>query len=88
MISTATQARDIVRLSKFPPVGIRGQGGPFACFAHGLGTPKEYVEQANERVMVIMQIETAEGVENIDEICSVDGVCTSIPLSLILRRDS
>lgn len=77
MINTAQQARSIVRLSKFPPLGARGQGGPFACFEHGLDTPKEYVESANEAVMVIMQIETREGVENIEDICAVDGVGAS-----------
>ncbi|KAK8845536.1 hypothetical protein IAR55_006251 [Kwoniella newhampshirensis] len=74
MISTADEAKEIVKLSRFPPAGVRGQGGPFACFEHGLDTPAEYVSQADENLVLMMQIETREGVENIDGICQVDGV--------------
>lgn len=34
----------------------------------------EYASDANQNVLVIPLIETAKGVENIDEICSTDGV--------------
>lgn len=74
MIGTAAQAASIVNLARFPPAGIRGQGGPFACFEYGMATPKEYVEQANAKLVLIMQIETKEGVENIHDICNTDGV--------------
>lgn len=39
-----------------------------------MATPKEYVEQANAKLVLIMQIETKEGVENIHDICNTDGV--------------
>lgn len=77
MISSAAEARSVVSLSKFPPAGVRGQGSPFACLEHGLATPSEYVNSANENVVVMVQIETAAGVKNIDEICQVDGVGNS-----------
>lgn len=74
MINSAEDARSVVSLAKFPPRGLRGQGGPFACFAHGIATPAEYVNQANENLLTMVQIETAAGVQNIDEICRVDGI--------------
>ena len=74
MISTPEQVRFVVQRCKFPPVGVRGQGGPWACFEHGLTTPKEYVERANAQVMVMGQIETVEGIENIDAILAVEGL--------------
>ena len=74
MISTAAEARSVVSLAKFPPIGVRGQGSPFACLEHGLATPSNYVSQANESVIIMVQIETVAGVSNIEEICQVDGV--------------
>jgi 4-hydroxy-2-oxoheptanedioate aldolase len=74
MISTAAEARSVVSLAKFPPAGVRGQGSPFACLEHGLATPSDYIYKANESVVIMVQIETAAGVNNIDEICQVDGV--------------
>ena len=74
MISNADEARMVVSRAKFPPTGVRGQGSPFACFAYGLATPFDYVAQANGSTLTMVQIETAAGVENIDEICQVEGV--------------
>lgn len=74
MINTAAEARSVVSLARFPPAGVRGQGSPFACLEHGLATPSEYVNQSNESVVIMVQIETAAGVNNIDEICQVDGI--------------
>ncbi|RSH95817.1 hypothetical protein EHS25_000910 [Saitozyma podzolica] len=73
MINTADQARGVVQAAKFPPMGVRGQGSPFSALAHGLSTP-EYLQQANRDLLTIIQIESLEGVENVDEICKVPGV--------------
>jgi len=37
-------------------------------------TPKEYMDVANDEVMVIAQIETMEAVNNVDKIVKVEGV--------------
>jgi 4-hydroxy-2-oxoheptanedioate aldolase len=74
MINTAAEVRSVVSLAKFPPVGVRGQGSPFACLEHGLATPSEYVAKANDDLITMVQIEIVEGVKNIEEICQVDGV--------------
>ncbi|CED82119.1 -dihydroxyhept-2-ene--dioic acid aldolase [Phaffia rhodozyma] len=72
-INTAAEAEQVVRYSKFPPQGLRGQGSAFPSIAHGLTTP-EYMLSANQTLLTIVQIETKAGVENVEEICAVDGV--------------
>ncbi|CAK7235059.1 hypothetical protein SCUCBS95973_009142 [Sporothrix curviconia] len=69
MVSTAEQARAVVRASKFPPIGERGQGSVFAFYGHGLSSVNDYVKSANDTILTIIQVETVAGVENIDEIC-------------------
>jgi 4-hydroxy-2-oxoheptanedioate aldolase len=72
-VSTAEKAREIAMYSRFPPVGKRGLGSPFAHGTWGLKM-EEYVKAANDHVLVIVQIETKEGVQNIDKIVDVDGI--------------
>ncbi|RDW65902.1 HpcH/HpaI aldolase family protein [Aspergillus mulundensis] len=72
-INNADEARQIVASSKFPPQGVRGQGSAFPAIGHGLTTP-EYMLSANETIITMIQIETREGVENVEEICQVEGV--------------
>jgi 4-hydroxy-2-oxoheptanedioate aldolase len=73
MVNKATEAAEVVSASRFPPVGIRGQGSPFSAMALGMTTP-EYLKRANDGIVVIIQIESAEGLENVEEICNVKGV--------------
>ncbi|KAL6230642.1 hypothetical protein BDW75DRAFT_248533 [Aspergillus navahoensis] len=72
-INNADEARAIVASSKFPPQGVRGQGSAFPAIGHGLTTP-EYMVSANETIITMIQIETRDGVENVEEICAVEGV--------------
>lgn len=67
------QARSVVSAARFPPTGTRGFGSPFTHPAWGLSV-SEYLEQANDNVVVLTQVETREAFENIDEICAVEGL--------------
>lgn len=73
MINTAKEAAAVVTYSKFPPYGLRGQGSAFPAIGHGLTTP-EYMKTANETILTIVQIETKQGVENVEEIAAVPGI--------------
>lgn len=53
--------------------GVRGQG-PLRAISYGLADEAEYLETASENIFKIMQIETVEGYENLDEIMSVEGI--------------
>jgi 4-hydroxy-2-oxoheptanedioate aldolase len=71
MVNTAQEAADIVRFSRYPPLGERGGGGLTPHLGFGLLNHAEYIPQANEEIMVGIQIETVEAVENIDAIVGV-----------------
>ncbi|MBL8132228.1 MAG: 2-dehydro-3-deoxyglucarate aldolase [Anaerolineae bacterium] len=73
MVNTPDEARDIVRFARYPPVGERGVGG-FAPFVSFGANRAEYAREANDQIMVAIQVETRQGVENIEEIASVPGI--------------
>lgn len=53
--------------------GMRGQG-PIRAIKYGLEDESTYLKSAYEKVFKIMQIETLEGYENLDEIMQVKGI--------------
>jgi 4-hydroxy-2-oxoheptanedioate aldolase len=72
-IETAEQARQAVAACRYPPAGIRGAGWAGGR-ASAYGMIPDYATLAAERLLIVVQIETVKGVENIDEILKVDGV--------------
>ncbi|KAK7437714.1 hypothetical protein VKT23_018430 [Stygiomarasmius scandens] len=73
MVSTAEKAKEIASDARYPPVGRRGFGGAYTHGNWGL-TRGEYFKNANDNVIVLVQIETAEAVKNVKEIAEVDGI--------------
>jgi 2-dehydro-3-deoxyglucarate aldolase/4-hydroxy-2-oxoheptanedioate aldolase len=74
MVETEEQARDIVRFAKYPPEGRRG-----TCFAvahddYRDGDIGETMRSANAEGLLIAQIETVQGLENLEHIAAVDGL--------------
>lgn len=73
MVDSAAQAQALVRAMRYPPAGIRGVGSALArssrWSAYG-----DYLQRANDEVCLLVQVETATGVEQIDAIAGVDGV--------------
>jgi 2-keto-3-deoxy-L-rhamnonate aldolase RhmA len=74
MIGSAEEAQHVLNCMKYPPVGGRGAAFQFAHDNYLPGTPPDKIKAANTRTTFIAQIETAEGVANVDEIAAVDGV--------------
>lgn len=72
MVSTPEDAAAAVAACKFPPEGLRGIAGTRAA-RYGLDI-KSYFEGWNRDALVVLQIETREGVENVDRIAAVPGV--------------
>lgn len=71
-IKTADDARRAVQCAYYPPRGARSVG---ITRAQGYGTTfTEYVETINDRLLLVLQIEHATAVENIEEIAAVDGI--------------
>jgi len=71
MVETAEQARELVRCMRYPPDGIRGMA---STRASGWGRNPSYAKEANSEVCLLVQVETQEGVRNVDAIAAVDGV--------------
>lgn len=71
MVESAEQAAQIVRACRYPPGGIRGVGG---SRAGRWGRYPRYLHESNEQVCVLVQVESRLGLENLDEIASVQGV--------------
>lgn len=65
LLYTADDARRLVRSAKFPPVGNRGFGSPFAMGSTGNVSQTDYLLQANDALLTIVQIETREALENV-----------------------
>ena len=72
---TAEQAKALVEYSKYAPLGNRGVS---LLRAHTgfkkVPNAREYMDEANERTILLTQIESELGVTNIDEILAVNGV--------------
>nr|WP_295974581.1 aldolase/citrate lyase family protein [uncultured Bacillus sp.] len=75
MINSKEEAERAVSYAKYPPVGIRGTGaGRAVLFGAAAEEFEDYYAQANNEVLVILQIEHYQAVENIEEILSVPGI--------------
>ena len=74
MVGSAEEAAHIVSCSRYPPQGRRGAAFGFAHDDYGGGDVRAKIEALNARTMVIPQIETAEGLVNVEAIAAVPGV--------------
>lgn len=74
MVNTVEDARHAVALTKYPPMGTRGISTTRAHTNYAPPPLHEYVEIANKHTIVFVQIESQEGVNNVDEIAAVEGV--------------
>lgn len=71
-VNTAAEAERMVRYCKYPPRGSRGVG---IVRAQGYGLDfQQYVDGANDSVIVMLQIEHIDAVNNIESIVRVPGV--------------
>ncbi|KAF4456377.1 24-dihydroxyhept-2-ene-17-dioic acid aldolase [Fusarium albosuccineum] len=75
LLRTPDEARQLVQSAKFPPWGKRGFGSPIAPERFSpVPSFTEYLQQANDSLLTIVQIETKEALESIDEIAAVEGI--------------
>ncbi len=74
MVGTADAAAQIVACTRYPPDGRRGAAFGFAHDEYESGDVKAKMAAIHARTMVIPQIETAEGLANVEAIAAVPGV--------------
>lgn len=71
-INTADEAKRAVEYAKYPPEGSRGISPLWTAFMDV--TWDDYLPVANDETCVVVQIESPQGIANLDEIAAVDGV--------------
>ncbi|KAI1804188.1 Phosphoenolpyruvate/pyruvate domain-containing protein [Daldinia bambusicola] len=75
LLRSAEEARGIVSAAKFPPQGQRGLGSAFPMERFNpIPTMTEYLQQANESLLTMVQIETREALDVVEEIAAVPGI--------------
>jgi 4-hydroxy-2-oxoheptanedioate aldolase len=71
-VQTEQEARDAVSFCNYPPHGVRGYAG--APRASHYGRVKDYARHAHEEICVLVQVETMEGIANLEAIANVPGI--------------
>jgi len=71
-VSTAVEARNAVASTRYPPAGMRGVAG--TTRATRFGRVQGYAKKAHEEICVLVQVETKQALDNLEEICAVEGV--------------
>ncbi len=72
MINSREDAEKAVSYCQYPPEGVRGFG-PLGA-SNYVNDFEEYVEKANDRVVILVQIEHIEAVRNLDQILEVERI--------------
>ena len=74
MVENSEQALHVVQCAKYPPLGRRGAAFGIAHDDYKMGDVAEEMRLTNQEILIIAQIETAQGVENVEKIAAVDGI--------------
>lgn len=61
-----------VASTRYPPQGIRGVS--VSHRSNGYGTVKDYFKTVNDNITILVQIESQEGLDNLDAIAATEGV--------------
>jgi 4-hydroxy-2-oxoheptanedioate aldolase len=86
MIRTAEDARNAVASLRYAPEGTRGFG-PFLAQSRWQTTLAEYPAKEQDNLICCLLVETADAVQNIEEICAVPGIDLLIPAQFDLSTD-
>ncbi|HZQ21649.1 MAG TPA: aldolase/citrate lyase family protein [Terriglobales bacterium] len=71
-VNNAEEARLAVRYAKYPPAGMRGVSPSWTTYMDISQT--EYLSAANGETLIVVQIETPDGIRNLESISEVEGV--------------
>jgi 2-dehydro-3-deoxyglucarate aldolase/4-hydroxy-2-oxoheptanedioate aldolase len=73
-VTSAAQARTLVDAAKYAPLGRRGVIMGKAHTDFKSVNPAEFMEYSNQNTTIICQIESREGLENLEQIAATPGV--------------
>lgn len=71
-VQTPEEAQSAVRAMHYPPRGVRGVAG--ATRASRYGAVTGYAQKASDELCLLVQVETADALERLEEIAAVEGV--------------
>ena len=71
-VETKEQAELAVAATRYPPEGIRGVS--VGHRSNGYGTISDYFKNINDNICVVVQIESQQALDNLDDILAVDGI--------------
>lgn len=74
MVETVAQTQQLVRETRFSPIGGRGFSAMSKAARFGAWKPTEIGERGNDRTLLIPQLETKRGIENAGAIARVPGI--------------
>ena len=72
MVSTPAEAQAAVTATRYPLAGTRGVAGGIR--ANRYGRMSDYHAKASDDICLLVQVETQEGLDNIEAIAEVDGI--------------
>lgn len=72
-IENADQAVAAVKAVRIPPLGSRGAATSTRASGYGYGY-EAYVQKSNSSLLLVVQIESLEGLANVHQIAAVDGI--------------
>lgn len=73
-VRSAAEAREMVSLVRFPPLGERSAGGALSHYAYRKFPLSETNAAMNEATSLVVMMETLDALENVEEIVAVEGV--------------
>lgn len=73
MVESAEQARALVAATRYPPRGVRGVGSGLARSSRWSRYPG-YLNEADDGICLLVQVETAAALSQLDAIAAVEGV--------------
>lgn len=71
-VQNVEEATAAVRAVRYPPDGIRGIGGTTRATSYG--RVRDYTGKANSVVCLLVQVESGEALEKLEDIASVEGI--------------
>lgn len=69
LCESADQARALVQATYYPPLGLRSIASAIRAKMYD-----DYINQANDHIILLPQIESRRGLENVEQIAAVEGV--------------
>ena len=73
-VDTKDEAKRVADACRYPPVGKRSMGGALAQLGYASTPVGEAARMVNEETLVVVMIESPQGVANADEIAATKGV--------------